>query len=82
MSQDFNLAKVFADLANDPSWPWTSSKYADPQRRFTIARLALRLVDEIACNLESNETAALEYEGINPDHYANVKKRVEEAKSA
>jgi len=70
------LADTFRDLADDPSWPWTSIEYKDPQRRVTIARLAVRLVDEIACNLESNETAALESEGINPDHYANVRERV------
>ena len=103
-----NLAKVFADLANDPSWPrrveeadprgttefkWCvhnkndtfhvyrteqeAREYADSP--LTMARLALRLVDEIACNLESDEIAALQAEDINPDHFAKVKERVEEA---
>jgi len=92
--QDFSLAKVFSDLATDPRWPEQLMKLADQitgdilieskilrQLKLTMARLALRLVDEIACNLESDELAALQTEDINPDDYANVKERVEEAET-
>jgi len=73
-----DLAKVFSDLANGP--PWGSiGIILLAEARLTQARLALRLVDEIGCNLESDEFAALQVEDINPDYYAKVKKRVEEA---
>jgi len=75
MSQDFNLAKVFSDLANDPSWPW----YVVRIQTESPLIMALMVVDEIATNLEQHdEIEALELEDINPDHYAKVKKRVEE----
>ena len=74
------LATTFADLANDPSWPWTSVKYKDPQRRVLIARLALMVVEEMTKIPWHNLSIVLGQNDINPDHYANVKKRVEEAK--
>jgi len=124
MNQDFNLAKVFADLANDPSWPWeleptvigqtshkTIIKWGTAQHEWfqvndlrfasfvaqsplTMARLALMVVEGFARSWfyrkrygptpddafeKWDECIGLALEGctINPDHYANVKKRVE-----
>jgi len=120
--QDFSLAKVFADLAGDPTWPWIfisqeksiikvhgnelngndylGGRMYDPKRtRFvaqsplTMARLALMVVEETAkrhgkCSgwMETSSGAASKMKdifealiewGINPDHYAKVKERVE-----
>jgi len=72
------LADTFRDLAHDPSWPWPSIKYKDPWRRVTIARLALMVVEKMESSGIDVE-CILENECINPDHYANVKKRVQEA---
>jgi len=94
MTQDFNLAKVFADLANDPGWPWRVEHRAGIF--LTMARLALMVVDKqhIIWDYRDRhgrvgrhkgmdhqtvmlDLALKEYD-INPDHYAKVKKRVEE----
>jgi len=117
MSQDSNLAKVFSDLANDPSWPWevyhdkyvvskdkhswkiqqfiahhaiynTGQMYFIADSPLTMARLALMVVEidaERIADLDDVEMSerinqALQNFGINPDDYANVKKRVDEDK--
>ena len=74
------LADIFENLASDPSWPWTID--TDPQKRlnikFNMAKLAVMVV---SAAIEGTGTLVdvLLAHGINFDHYANVKKRVEEA---
>jgi len=102
----FSLAKVFADLANDPSWPWTSDNKAQSfvwsndghlvaqlkapevkltrfvaQSPLTMARLALMVVEAIQQREGYDIELILNDEGISSDHYASVKKRVEEAET-
>jgi len=89
IQQDFSLAKVFSDLAKDPSWPkgWVCGW------QLTVARLALMVVEpKFLINLRVDDfplgmvvaqskavDRTLEQDSITPSHYANVKKRVEEA---
>lgn len=72
------LVGIFAELANDPTWPTGGVYWA---HKLKEARLAVMVIEEIACNLESDGyVEALQQEGIHPDHYTNVKERVEKAK--
>jgi len=90
MAQDFSLAKVFADLAEDKSWP--GSGWDLHRNPYTMVRLALMVVGQRAnlhyrFNRSQNPDAAfkeaeldaLEQFGINPDHYTEVARRVKEA---
>ena len=111
-----DLAKIFSDLANDPSWPWhvewkLPHLICDDSGRFVadayhlwrneiaqsplnMACLALMVVDTKSdvvflrheAALKSNillsaQTLAIALDNyhITPDHYTNVKERVEKA---
>jgi len=117
-----DLAKVLADLADDPSWPWDihngtvrrsngSTNLADvlnpnfidfiAQSPLTMARLALMVVEEKKMRLHSGAWLdwitkgkigpspsmmitvddALTKLEINPNDFASVKKRVDEAET-
>jgi len=83
------LAQVFADLADDPSWPTSKDrlklgrKYPELRTIYCgtldTARLALMVVEEHWRVPVSSIDHVLSHFRINPDHYANVKKRFEEA---
>jgi len=83
------LADTFRDLANDPSWPTGGACW---EHKLDKAWLALMLVEErINLHHGYNRTQhpaavpadsiayVLQQFNINPSHYANVKKRVEQA---
>ena len=68
------LADTFRDLANDPdTWPGENAKWPWNATLIT-ARLALMVVEAEIC---TSGTLALDNLGINPSHYAKVRKRVE-----
>jgi len=71
--EPLNLAKVFADLATDPSWPTGGACW---EHKLDKARLALMVVDA-----KAPEWAALDHTirvlGINPSDYTKVKERVD-----
>ena len=73
------LATIFKELANDSSWH--GSGWDLHRNPLNMARLALMVVEEMACNLVSTEAEALKLDGINPDDYHNVQSRVEEAEN-
>jgi len=83
------LADTFEKLANDPSWPaepqeeekWPIEVYLLVRARVIQARLALMVVNRDHGDKLPNTLLkmVLGEEEITPSHYANVKKRVEEA---
>jgi len=83
------LADTFSDLANDPRWPLDATDRLNhgtmvgllAREKLKQARLAIMVVREILhlATVEEPIPDGLRQLGISPDHYANVKKRVEEA---
>ncbi len=83
---NLDLAEEFKLLAEDRYWPCNCRmESCATMRQLKIAQLALMVV-KVSVKAETTVTHyvtiedILESEGINPDHYANVKERVEAAK--
>ncbi len=78
---NLDLAKEFKLLAEDRYWPCNCRmESCATMRQFKIAQLALMVVELVAFKEECSCVIEAAGElGINPDHYYNVKERVEEA---